>query len=36
VASSIARLPFYLMTDEELNFACKKFKEVLNIVFAKT
>jgi len=36
VAPSIARLPFYFMTDEELNFACIKFKEILNIVFGET
>jgi len=35
VASSIARLPFYLMSDKELNFACMKFKEILNIVFSE-
>lgn len=35
VGSCIARLPFYLMNDDELNFACKKFKEILKIVYAK-
>jgi dTDP-4-amino-4,6-dideoxygalactose transaminase len=34
VSSCIARLPFYLMTDEELNFACEKLDEVLTKVLS--
>jgi dTDP-4-amino-4,6-dideoxygalactose transaminase len=34
VSSCIARLPFYLMTPEELNFACEKLEKVLTNVLA--
>jgi len=35
VGSSLVRMPFYLMSDEELDFACLTFKEIITTVLAE-